>query len=121
MLGYALNSKKLKDKLMDTSQLISEVNIEYARTMNRIIFDKAVQRGASNCAAALVPMDPEQFPQPPSRPVPHKVRAALRSWCLNDRSPLLAPVASLWQARIALAVGNAFQNVVECAFYFILF
>jgi len=27
MLGFALNSKKLKDKLMDTSQLINEINI----------------------------------------------------------------------------------------------
>ena len=39
MLGFALNSKKLKDKLMDTSQLINEINIEYARTMNKIVFD----------------------------------------------------------------------------------
>jgi len=37
--GFALNSKKLKDKLMDTSQLINEINIEYARTMNKIVFD----------------------------------------------------------------------------------
>ena len=43
MLGFALNSKKLKDKLMDTSQLISEINIEYARTMNKIVFDDSMQ------------------------------------------------------------------------------
>ena len=39
MLGFALNSKKLRDKLMDTSQLINEINIEYARTMNKMVFD----------------------------------------------------------------------------------
>eukprot|EP00959_Pyramimonas_sp_CCMP1952_P123228 2576280-Pyramimonas_sp.AAC.2 len=43
MLAVALNTKKLKDKLMDTSQLINEVNIEYARTMNKIIFDDSMQ------------------------------------------------------------------------------
>ena len=46
ILGYGLNSKKLKDKLMDTSQLINEVNIDYARTMNRIIFEGYLKSGA---------------------------------------------------------------------------
>ena len=36
MLGFALNSKRLKDKLMDSSQLVGEVNLEYARTMNKV-------------------------------------------------------------------------------------
>ena len=40
ILGYGLNSKRLKDKLMDTSQLINEVNIDFARTMNKIVFDE---------------------------------------------------------------------------------
>merc|ERR1712078_269728 len=31
---------RLKDKLMDTSQLINEVNIDFARTMNKIVFDE---------------------------------------------------------------------------------
>lgn len=55
MLGFALNSKKLKDKLMDTSQLINEINIEYARTMNRIVFDAAagkLEREAAGEASA---------------------------------------------------------------------
>ncbi|KAG2439747.1 hypothetical protein HYH02_010624 [Chlamydomonas schloesseri] len=42
MLSFALNSKRLKDKLMDTSALIAEVNIEYARTMNKVVFDAAL-------------------------------------------------------------------------------
>jgi dynein heavy chain len=44
VLGFALNSRKLRDKLMDTSQFISEINIEYARTMNKIVFDDSMQR-----------------------------------------------------------------------------
>ena len=43
VLGFALNSRKLRDKLMDTSQFISEINIEYARTMNKIVFDDSMQ------------------------------------------------------------------------------
>eukprot|EP00899_Mesostigma_viride_P012150 jgi/Mesvir1/20936/Mv08007-RA.1 len=44
MLGYALNSKKLRDKLMDTSALIHEVNTEYARSLCKIVFDGAFAR-----------------------------------------------------------------------------
>ena len=33
-----------RDKLMDTSQVISEINMEYARTMNKIVFDDSMQR-----------------------------------------------------------------------------
>ena len=36
MLGLALNSKKLKDRLMDSGALISEINMEYARAMNKV-------------------------------------------------------------------------------------
>jgi dynein heavy chain len=62
MLSTALNSKKLKDKLMDTNALLTEVNIDYARSLNRITFDSALKRGHSNCLAALVPLA-EQFAQ----------------------------------------------------------
>ncbi len=43
MLVFALNTKRLKDRPVDTAQLISEVNIEYCRAMNKIIFDAAVR------------------------------------------------------------------------------
>jgi dynein heavy chain len=68
MLNFALNSKKLKDKLMDTSQLISEVNTEYCRTMNKVIFDQSVKRGSSGCTAALIPLK-EEFPTESMRKV----------------------------------------------------
>ncbi|KAK9803422.1 hypothetical protein WJX72_010826 [[Myrmecia] bisecta] len=63
MLGFALNSKKLKDKLMDTSQLINETNIEYARTMNKIVFDATIKAAAQGKPdLALVPLKPSDFP-----------------------------------------------------------
>ncbi|KXZ54227.1 hypothetical protein GPECTOR_5g319 [Gonium pectorale] len=90
MLSFALNSKRLKDKLMDTSTLISEVNIEYARTMNKVVFDAALQaaraerealgthgaimspgHGHNATAAPLIPID-EDFPRDPPRPIPEK-------------------------------------------------
>lgn len=71
MLGFALNSKKLKDKLLDTSQLIQEVNIEYARTMNKIAFDEGLKRGHSGCAAPLLALG-ETFPKSPPRRAPPK-------------------------------------------------
>ena len=60
VLGFALNSKKLKDKLMDTSQLISEINIDYARTMNKIVFDDSMQRPD---ASQKMLIQADDFPQ----------------------------------------------------------
>ncbi|GFH19487.1 uncharacterized protein HaLaN_16440, partial [Haematococcus lacustris] len=71
MLGYALNSKRLKDRLMDTSQLIGEVNVDYTRTMNKMSFDAALRRGHSGCAAPLVALT-EQFQQEEQKPAPLK-------------------------------------------------
>jgi type IV secretory pathway VirD2 relaxase len=47
---------------MDTNSLLSEVNTDYARSMNKITFDSALKRGHSGCLASLVPIA-EQFPQ----------------------------------------------------------
>ena len=84
MLGFALNSKKLKDKLMDTSQLINEINIEYARTMNKIVFDdmlvmpivdggsaKAVESdGIEGPADAMLVASPAAYEAPSPAAVP---------------------------------------------------
>lgn len=59
MLGYALNSKSLRDKLVDTSQLILEVNTEYAHSMNKLAFDHFAKRGDSGCPASLLPFSHE--------------------------------------------------------------
>ena len=67
MLGYALNSKKLKDKLMDTSQLINEINIEYARTMNKIVLESTLSQ-PDQAHELMIPMS-ETFPSKPPKPV----------------------------------------------------
>lgn len=74
VLGFALNSKKLKDKLMDTSQLISEINIEYARTMNKIVFDDSMSRPE---ASQKMLVQAEDFPLPPKPPVPEAATVAV--------------------------------------------
>ena len=84
MLNYALNNKTLKTqmKLMDTSILISEINIEHARTLNRIIFDHIAHpppplpaaAGGAAAAAAVADFPPlplaEDYPVAPRRKVP---------------------------------------------------
>ena len=41
MLGMTQNTKQLRGKSSsDTTALLNEVNFEYAKTMNKIIFDK---------------------------------------------------------------------------------
>ncbi len=66
-----------------------QVNIEYARTMNKVVFDQGVQaaraeqedggsgvstggRMGMGSSAALIPID-EDFPREPPRPVPDRV------------------------------------------------
>lgn len=36
ILAHTLNTKRLKDRLMETSQLIAEVNTDFARAMNKV-------------------------------------------------------------------------------------
>ena len=43
MLGLALNTERLKERQLNASSLISEVNIEYGRTMSSIIFQQRAQ------------------------------------------------------------------------------
>lgn len=45
---------------------VSEVNVEYARAMNKISFDEALRRGGSNCDAPLVVIS-ETFPTDPAK------------------------------------------------------
>lgn len=47
VLNFALNSKRLKDKLMDTSTLINEANLEHARAMNKATLQALVIAGKS--------------------------------------------------------------------------
>jgi dynein heavy chain len=51
VLNYALNSKKLKDKLMDTSTLINEANLEHSRAINKVTI-MALAKAASTAQAA---------------------------------------------------------------------
>ena len=78
VLGFALNSKRLREKLMDTSQLINEVNVDYARTMNKIVFDEAIKR-KSFPPEMLVQVD-EDFPEEPGRPVPERGTVAVPAY-----------------------------------------
>lgn len=52
------------------------MNIEYARTMNKISFDEAIRRGSSGCAAPMVVVQ-EEFPKPAA-----KVRVLHMMWSL---------------------------------------
>eukprot|EP00741_Cyanophora_paradoxa_P002452 tig00000076_g2377.t1 len=53
ILASALNTKKLKEKPSVENDLLKEVNIEYARTMNRIVFDSGRMVDESDAYASL--------------------------------------------------------------------
>lgn len=44
VLAYALNTKQLKQQLMESSQLVNEANREHARTMNRMLLEAAASK-----------------------------------------------------------------------------
>lgn len=39
ILAISLNTKDLRNRALDTGPLLNEINVDYARTINRIIFD----------------------------------------------------------------------------------
>ena len=45
IVGRALNTLQLKHNEFDTNQLLTEVNTDYSRTMNKIIFDSNLKFG----------------------------------------------------------------------------
>lgn len=82
VLAWALNTQKLQEKLMDTSSLINEANLEHTRTLNKVMLQalvaarEAVAADAAaagqGCAAAeqLLPIT---VPPAASKPLPVRV------------------------------------------------
>ena len=64
---YALNTTKLKEKSSDTSIILNEVNFDYSRAMNKIIFDRELKNAAKDnpllhaLAMALPPEVPKKI------------------------------------------------------------
>lgn len=65
IIGFALNSRLLKEKLMDTTQYINEINIQYARSMNKIIFDHQACCAQLPKGTVMVPLTHEDFMEHP--------------------------------------------------------
>jgi dynein heavy chain len=85
VLGWALNSQKLQEKLMDTSSLINEANLEHTRTLSKVMLQALVaagQEAAAADAAAAGPgatavagqLLPITVPPAASKPVPGRVQ-----------------------------------------------
>jgi dynein heavy chain len=63
MLGMTQNTKQLRGKSSsDTTALLSEVNFEFAKTMNKIIFDKHMDGSGPNLITGPLTM-PEKPPK----------------------------------------------------------
>jgi hypothetical protein len=55
VLSWALNTQRLQEKLMDTSSLINEANLEHARTLNKLMLQALVaarEAAVADAAAA---------------------------------------------------------------------
>lgn len=129
MLNYALNNKALKTqmKLMDTSMLISEINIDYARTLNQLVFNsimlqsKASSSGAgttSNSAppasdrfAALKP--PDEFVAAQPRPVPHCGTVPIAEYDFPERFSQFVFASLLTKQEAILALVRTRQECVR--------
>jgi dynein heavy chain len=61
ILSKTQNSKALRGKSSsDTTALLSEVNFEFAKTMNKIIFDKHIQQSGNNLIAGPLALPEEK-------------------------------------------------------------
>ncbi|GAX80571.1 hypothetical protein CEUSTIGMA_g8008.t1 [Chlamydomonas eustigma] len=112
MLSLALNSKKLKDRLMDSGQLISEVNMEYARAMNKIIFDEAFKRGGSLGSSAPLVQMKETFPVPAPKPAPVCGTLTIQDFDFPQQFTEFSFRTLLTKVEVISAMGRA---RVECA------
>jgi dynein heavy chain len=65
ILLLALNTKKLKQNALDTTSLLNEINIDYQRTMNKIIFDVNLKDPNQQALKELLrlPDEPEEAPK----------------------------------------------------------
>ena len=48
VMSLALNTNRVRHKSIDTTGIIDELNFEYSRTMNRIVFDKELASTQDN-------------------------------------------------------------------------
>jgi dynein heavy chain len=62
VLQSALNSKKLRDQLLDASSLVAAANMQHARALNKVALDALVARGEAGEGAQLLPL-PAVVPQ----------------------------------------------------------
>ena len=70
IVSRALNTLSLKRNEFDTNQLLSEVNTDYARTMNKIVFDANMRDPSNSALAATLNLPPsvtEPVPPAPAR------------------------------------------------------
>jgi len=58
IMTLALNTKKMREKSIDTTAIVDELNFEYSRTMNRIIFDKEHSVAPANHIIKSVQLPP---------------------------------------------------------------
>jgi dynein heavy chain len=64
ILLLAVNTKKLKQNALDTTSLLNEVNIDFARTMNKVVFDASLQLPNSAALSQLEHLPSQTQAQP---------------------------------------------------------
>jgi dynein heavy chain len=116
VLTFALNSKKLKDKLMDTSNLINEANLEHARAMNKVALRTltAAAAGAAGSAAVAAAGSGEQLlpfavpPAVPARAVPAKgtVEVAAAGYDFREQLSEFSFKTLLTKPEVIFALGK---------------
>lgn len=67
--NYTYNTKLMKEKAMDMAVLLSEVNTDYGRVMNKLVFDDSLKNKPTPSNEFVVDME-VTFPQDEKKPVP---------------------------------------------------
>jgi dynein heavy chain len=116
VLTFALNSKKLKDRLMDTSSLINEANLEHARAMNKVALRTltAAAAGAAGNAAVAAAGSGEQLlpfavpPAVPAKPIPAKgtVEVAAAGYDFREQLSEFSFKTLLTKPEVIFALGK---------------
>ncbi len=79
-----MSTAEMRENEYDTSTLLNEINVDYARTMNKIIFDANMTVPENKHIAASLSL-PESTMQKTSPPVPEKGVVPCTQYDLEDR------------------------------------
>ncbi|CAM6094963.1 unnamed protein product [Calypogeia fissa] len=103
--NYTYNTKVIKEKAMDMGVLLTEVNTDYGRVMNKLVFDDSLKSKPTPSNEFVVDMD-VSFPQEEKKPVPQNGTAVIPEYDYEEQSSEFYFMSCLTRPEVIIATGK---------------